>query len=42
MYLLIHCEFLLLYVSDTHDAPALLGTLDSAFLFAYAGAMFLR
>lgn len=26
---------------DTHDAPALLGTLDSAFLFAYAGAMFL-
>ncbi|XP_033222363.1 glucose-6-phosphate exchanger SLC37A2 isoform X2 [Belonocnema kinseyi] len=26
---------------DTRDAPALLGTLDSAFLFAYAGAMFL-
>ncbi|XP_011311846.1 sugar phosphate exchanger 2 isoform X2 [Fopius arisanus] len=26
---------------DTPDAPALLGTLDSAFLFAYAAAMFL-
>ncbi|XP_012251926.2 glucose-6-phosphate exchanger SLC37A2 isoform X2 [Athalia rosae] len=26
---------------DTADASALLGTLDSAFLFAYAGAMFL-
>ncbi|XP_051175559.1 glucose-6-phosphate exchanger SLC37A2 isoform X2 [Leptopilina boulardi] len=26
---------------DSHDASALLGTLDSAFLFAYAGAMFL-
>ncbi|XP_012280932.1 glucose-6-phosphate exchanger SLC37A2 isoform X2 [Orussus abietinus] len=26
---------------DTEDAPALLGTLDSAFLFAYAAAMFL-
>ncbi|XP_043472889.1 glucose-6-phosphate exchanger SLC37A2 isoform X1 [Leptopilina heterotoma] len=26
---------------DTHDSSALLGTLDSAFLFAYAGAMFL-
>lgn len=27
--------------TDTPDAPALLGTLDSSFLFAYAGAMFL-
>jgi len=27
---------------DTQDAPALLGMLDSAFLFAYAVAMFFR
>lgn len=28
--------------TDTEDALALLGMLDSAFLFAYAVAMFLR
>lgn len=29
-------------ITDGSDASALLGTLDSAFLFTYAAAMFLR
>jgi len=33
---------LLVIFVDTEDAPALLGMLDSAFLFAYAIAMFIR
>jgi len=33
---------LCLPLSDTQNAPALLGMLDSAFLFAYAVAMFFR
>jgi hypothetical protein len=28
--------------TDREDADVLLGTLDSAFLFAYAGGMFVR
>lgn len=34
-----HCD---LFFTDGPDAKALLGTLDSAFLFSYAFCMFIR
>lgn len=35
-----NCSDLSIFIIDQDNAQALLGTLDSAFLFAYAGAMF--